>query len=272
MLEGDTLKTPELRVMSFSLKFVKPTEITKKKLFLNIKDAKENTIFAICSHYCRSYNIEAKPKKPELQATMFYLESIGKPPDLKGVRKVACQDEDHLLSRFMAEVNALDPDILACHDACNVLDALITRLERLKNNQVGKLGRLVKVKQLPRNMNQKINAAISGRLLVDTFLHAKDMMRSVDYSLPNMSKVISGGKELRTLDKEELKREIEEGKVSNVIQYILEESEVTFHLMNHLEIVQLSKQLTNICGNIWRRSLENARAERNEFLIMHKCE
>lgn len=56
------------------------------------------------------------------------------------------------------------------------------------------------------------------------------------------------------------------------MHYVLDESEVTFNLMNHLEIVQLSKQLTNICGNIWRRSLENARAERNEFLIMHECE
>lgn len=125
---------------------------------------------------------------------MYYLSSLGNPPDLKNVRKVACADEDQLLSRFIAEVNSLDPDFLVCHDACNVLDALISRLERLKNNQVGKLGRLVKVKQLPRNMNQKINAVISGRLLVDTFVHAKDMMRSVDYSLPNMSKVITGGR------------------------------------------------------------------------------
>jgi DNA polymerase elongation subunit (family B) len=180
---------------------VKPSEVSKKKLFLNVKDPKENIIFAICSHYCKAYDIECKPKKPELQGSIYYLSSLGKPPETKKIRRVACADEDQLLSRFVAEVNALDPDFLVCHDACNALDALISRLEKLKNNQVGKLGRLVKAKQLPRNMNQKIHAVISGRLLIDTFVHAKDMMRSVDYSLANMSKVIPGGRELNTFDR-----------------------------------------------------------------------
>lgn len=75
-----------------------------------------------------------------------------------------------------------------------MLDALITRLEKHKNNQVGKLGRLIKGRVLPRNMMQKIHMVLSGRLLVDTFAHSKDMMRSVDYSLPNMSKTIPGAR------------------------------------------------------------------------------
>ena len=41
--------------------------------------------------------------------------------------------------------------------------------------------------------------------------------------------------------------------------------------MNNLEIIQMTKQLSNICGNLWKRSLENKRAQRNEFLIMHEC-
>ena len=41
--------------------------------------------------------------------------------------------------------------------------------------------------------------------------------------------------------------------------------------MNNLEILQMTRQLSNICGNLWKRSLENKRAERNEFLIMHDC-
>jgi hypothetical protein len=36
----ENLKVPELRVLSFSLKFIKPSELSKKKLFLNIKDPK----------------------------------------------------------------------------------------------------------------------------------------------------------------------------------------------------------------------------------------
>ena len=33
----------------------------------------------------------------------------------------------------------------------------------------------------------------------------------------------------------------------------------------------MTRQLSNICGIIWKRSLENQRAERNEYLIMHEC-
>lgn len=40
--------------------------------------------------------------------------------------------------------------------------------------------------------------------------------------------------------------------------------------MMHLQIVPLTKQLTTIAGNLWFRSLQNARAERNEMLLLHE--
>lgn len=45
---------------------------------------------------------------------------------------------------------------------------------------------------------------------------------------------------------------------------------ITYQLMMHLQIVPLTKQLTTIAGNLWFRSLQNARAERNEWLLMHE--
>ena len=45
---------------------------------------------------------------------------------------------------------------------------------------------------------------------------------------------------------------------------------LTYSLMMHLQIVPLTKQLTSIAGNLWYRSLQNARAERNEWLLMHE--
>jgi hypothetical protein len=39
--------------------------------------------------------------------------------------------------------------------------------------------------------------------------------------------------------------------------------------MFKLNILPLTKQLTQICGNVWSRSLSGARAERIEYLLMH---
>lgn len=45
---------------------------------------------------------------------------------------------------------------------------------------------------------------------------------------------------------------------------------LTFKLMLHLNIIPLTKQLTGIAGNLWFRSLQNARAERNEMFLLHE--
>ena len=41
-------------------------------------------------------------------------------------------------------------------------------------------------------------------------------------------------------------------------------------LLFKLQIIPLTKQLTNIAGNLWTKSLQNAWAERNEMLLLHQ--
>jgi DNA polymerase alpha subunit A len=40
--------------------------------------------------------------------------------------------------------------------------------------------------------------------------------------------------------------------------------------MFKLQVLPLTKQLTNLAGNLWSRSLKGARAERIEYLLLHE--
>mmetsp|Transcript_38559 Transcript_38559/g.28434 ORF Transcript_38559/g.28434 Transcript_38559/m.28434 type:complete len:94 (+) Transcript_38559:2958-3239(+) len=55
-----------------------------------------------------------------------------------------------------------------------------------------------------------------------------------------------------------------------VVEHTEKDAFLTFQLLLHLNVIPLTKQLTNIAGNLWFRSLQNARAERNEMLLMHE--
>jgi len=59
-------------------------------------------------------------------------------------------------------------------------------------------------------------------------------------------------------------------RIFSLVEHTEKDAYLTFMLMLHLSIIPLTKQLTNIAGNLWFRSLQNARAERNEMLLLHE--
>jgi DNA polymerase elongation subunit (family B) len=97
-----------------------------------------------------------------------------------------------MFGKFVADLYRLDPDVIVCHDASKILDTLIQRMAQVGDkNERPKLGRLNHSYNLnSSNQHQRITSALAGRLIVDTFIHSKDMIKSVDYELENMAKHI----------------------------------------------------------------------------------
>jgi DNA polymerase alpha subunit A len=63
---------------------------------------------------------------------------------------------------------------------------------------------------------------------------------------------------------------IKSERILKLVEHTETDTYLTFKLMLHLNILPLTKQLTTIAGNLWFRSLQNARAERNEMLLLHE--
>ncbi|KAF8758225.1 hypothetical protein HU200_010591 [Digitaria exilis] len=76
-----------------------------------------------------------------------------------------------------------------------------------------------------------IMSCIAGRLLCDTYLCSRDLLKEVEYGETD--------------------------------------AWLSLELMFHLSVLPLTRQLTNISGNLWGKTLQGARAQRVEYLLLH---
>ncbi|KAJ3040454.1 DNA-directed DNA polymerase alpha catalytic subunit pol1 [Rhizophlyctis rosea] len=60
------------------------------------------------------------------------------------------------------------------------------------------------------------------------------------------------------------------GKLLEMIHHCQFDGYLAAQLMFKLQVLPLTKQLTNLAGNLWSRSMTGARAERNEYLLLHE--
>ena len=184
--------------------------------------------------------------------------------------------EKQLLEALIARMYRIDADVLVAHGLCgSVMEILLSRIQHLKVPHWSRIGRFKRnhVPQRPQggySGSWLPRTATVGRLLVDTFLSAKELVRETNYDLTYLA-----DRQLKTkrqdFDEDMLPAfYLTSDKVLRLVQHTELDSFLCFKLMLHLNILPLTKQLTVIAGNLWHRSLSNARAERNEMLLLHE--
>jgi len=185
-------------------------------------------------------------------------------------------NERTLLSRLFAQIGTWDPDILVSHNGWgHDMDLLLSRCVELKIAMWSKIGRRRQMKHPSASIfgNGKewaIADALHGRLLCDTCISAKEFLRETTYSLTNLAST-----QLHTV-----RKEIEQVDVPHwcrtgehfveLAKHTLNDAQLVMKLMFKLQILPLTKQLTNISGNLWSRTMKGNRAERNEYLLLHE--
>jgi DNA polymerase alpha subunit A len=213
----------------------------------------------------------------------------GLPPDFRALiakepAVKAMHDERALLNVLLAHVERIDPDVLCGHNIVGFdLDVLLHRLAAHKVATWSRIGRLRRT-GMPRTAagmggrDQFTGVVAAGRLVCDTYLAARELLlRETTYTLSALS-AAHLGVERAEVDPLDVPRLMTTGAdCVRLARHTDNDAWLAMSLMFRLQVLPLTKQLTNLAGNLWSRSLRGARAERIEFLLLHefhrlKCE
>ncbi|CAL1408641.1 unnamed protein product [Linum trigynum] len=186
--------------------------------------------------------------------------------------------ERALLNCLMTELHKLDTDVLVGHNISGFdLDVLLNRAQacRVSSSMWSKLGRL-KRSVMPKlfkpngsRASKGIMSCLSGRLLCDTYICSRDLLKEVSYSLTQLAKtrLNKDRKEVHSHDIPKMFQASES--LIELIEYGETDAWLSMELMFHLSVLPLTRQLTNISGNLWGETLQGARALRVEYLLLH---
>lgn len=179
-----------------------------------------------------------------------------------------------MLKIFISKLESFDPDILVGHNLyTGHLDEIFNRINKYKIENWSKIGK-VKRDSLPKFVSSGSNFftrnCTVGRLICDSFLSCRDMLRESNYNLSYLSNKYLN-KNLSEFEINFIINNIHDPKFFVELgEHTLYESTLTFDLIDKFCILQLAKQLTQIAGNLWIKSLQNSRADRCEMLLMHE--
>ena len=234
----------------------------------------ENEIFSISLKAHQKIELNSPTIEIPQQMASFSIINTGKDSKCKDFESVS--SEKHLIEKFLNLIDQVDPDILAGHDLYSeISERLLSRILTLKPNNISKLGRVFRTKppMLRKDDlftgNWQVRGLTAGRLLLDTLLSSKELSREKNYNIPELAKnwFDITMKEI-DFDLIEIR---EDPKLA--LQLALagqEECNIVYLIVKRLNIIPLTKELTNIAGNLWIRSLQNQRAERNEMFLIHE--
>eukprot|EP00095_Tigriopus_kingsejongensis_P006205 snap_masked-scaffold252_size238019-processed-gene-1.18 protein:Tk06205 transcript:snap_masked-scaffold252_size238019-processed-gene-1.18-mRNA-1 annotation:"dna polymerase alpha catalytic subunit" len=190
-----------------------------------------------------------------------------------GIKVDKMDSERALLGFVLAKIQKIDPDIIIGHDITGFdLEVLLHRAVSNKVPHWSRLGRLRRSQppMFKGKLAEKI--AVTGRLVCDLKISAKELIRSKSYELGVLIEKLLGKPVEDRVDIgcEEMRRAYESSKsLIHVAQLSSEDALDTLKAVYELNALPLALQITQVAGNVMSRTLLGGRAERNEYLLLH---
>lgn len=275
---SENMDAPPMTIMSIALRTV-----------MNVKDNKQEILMASARVYqnISLTDTTAPEKLPCKTLTVMRPPGDGYPAGFKTdlekhVGTVRCQrTEKEVLSLFLAELDRIDPDVLMGHRLEDLdYSILLSRMRELKTPGWHRIGRLRR-SEWPKNFGKGGNSfftdrhLVSGRLLCDL---ANDMGKSLmtkcqSWSLAEMCELVLGqGNVRREIDNEQALKTwatTRDG-LMNYMKHCEADTYYIAAIALRVQMLPLTKVLTNLAGNSWARTLAGTRAERNEYILLHE--
>ncbi|KAK6461441.1 DNA-directed DNA polymerase alpha [Scheffersomyces coipomensis] len=189
-------------------------------------------------------------------------------------------NEKVLLNFLAGYVKTVDPDVFVGHRLENIsLDVLVQRMHDLQVYTWSTFGRRNRKSWPDRfnkssfNNNLLIREVFQGRLLCDV---ANELGQSLtpkcqSWEIAEMYDVVCH-KEVNPMEINFSNPKFSED--ASFLMMALKENftnvKITAEIAFSIQILSLSKQLTNIAGNAWSHTLSGTRAGRNEFILLHE--
>ncbi|OLN81535.1 DNA polymerase alpha catalytic subunit [Colletotrichum chlorophyti] len=278
--DSDNLDTPPLTLMSLSLRTAFNAKANKQEILaisariyekLSLNDTTPAEKLP-----CRTFTLV----RPYGTAFPVGFETMAK-DRRRGLIKTFRQ-ESEILMFFLGQLDVVDPDVILGHQLEGVdYSVLLNRLHEKKIHQWSRLGRLKRT-QWPASMNKvggnvfAERQVMSGRLLCDLANDAgkSAMYKCQSWSLTEMcSLYLPGNNRRQDIDNEAALKtwatQSKEG-MMNYVSHMEADTHFITALALQVQLLPLTKVLTNLAGNSWARTLTGTRAERNEYILLHE--
>lgn len=186
------------------------------------------------------------------------------------------QNEAAMLSWFIAQIQRFDPDVVVGHELEAVqLKVLFSRMRDLKVKFWSKLGRAKRTNWDARAIDDfKVRNFMAGRLIFDLSneFGRSLVMNCTEWSLSELAMtVLKTGRvdASANVDRNSWLKEGAPG-LLKIVRHNDSDAALVVALCLETQAIPLSRQLTNLAGNSWARTVSGARADRNNFLLLHE--
>lgn len=292
---SEAMETPPLTFMSIALRTV-----------LNVKENKQEILVASARVYENvSINDTTQPERLPCQ-TFTVIRPVGSlfPTGFEKEAKkqrgsiMLAKTEQLLLAQFLALLEKTDPDVLIGHQLQGVdYPVLLSRLREKKISGWHRIGRLRR-SDWPQATGKGGSSffverqLVSGRLLCDiandmgkvrrvfyffgtlwlTLLQSL-MTKCQSWNLTEMCNLYLGEECPRDEVDNEVALKTWATSSKGLLNYVTHCEADTFLITAialKVQMLPLTKVLTNLAGNSWGRTLSGTRAERNEYILLHE--